>query len=539
MQHFRNLGVQSVELISTSANLFDTSCDEGACGERGECLPENELCLCEWGFGQTDCTVECAAFDGAEAACENTAGCAFCRSDGLCRSTSKLPAFVSVIPDVNEIPPVARRGEVCQECAELSGDKGSCDSSVGCVFCESSQVCSEVITPAACSFGVSTTSPVNGEEDVALSREIVVSFSQRLDRETVNNDTIQVRIGEVNLDYRLEVASNNDSVGIFLLEVLPPQSQIEVKLAQDITSLSGDKLEPSDGEDSFVFSFATLSVDPTPNTMVTGRVFASEVVEAKDTNVSDMTIDLPLSNVKITVDGAEDVLFTFTDVNGNFLLDPSPSGTFFVHIDGKSAILQPGNESFQPSNISGFYPNVGKSWFAKPGIVNSVGQIFLPFIVNGTLQEVSAEEETVIGFAPTVLASNPGFGSVSITVPPNSLFDGRTGERGGLVGISPVPPDRLPGQLPPWLNFPLVITVQTNGPTNFDQPAPVCFPNLPISPDPASGSTEPIILLPGDESALWSFNHDTGQFEVVGPAKVNEDGTLVCTLPGFGVRAPG
>ena len=73
---------------------------------------------------------------------------------------------------------------------------------------------------------------------------------------------------------------------------------------------------------------------------------------------------------------------------------------------------------------------------------------------------------------------------------------------GGLTGIAPVAPDRLPGQLPPTLEFPLVITVQTAGaedgapqPTNFDTPAPVVFPNL---PNPRTGFIAP----PGAKRAL-------------------------------------
>ena len=101
-----------------------------------------------------------------------------------------------------------------------------------------------------------------------------------------------------------------------------------------------------------------------------------------------------------------------------------------------------------------------------------------------------------------------------------------------MVGIAPVDPDRLPGELPEGLQFPIVITVQTDGATNFDKPVPVCFPNL---PDPVTGE----VLQPGDKSALFSFNHDTGEFELVGPMTVSNDGTQVCTDPGVGIIAPG
>src|SRR4029079_2054199 len=96
-----------------------------------------------------------------------------------------------------------------------------------------------------------------------------------------------------------------------------------------------------------------------------------------------------------------------------------------------------------------------------------------------------------------VVASNRALAGVSITVPANSLFSD-DGTRGGKVGIAPVPPDRLPGPLPPGLEMPIVITVQTTGRLNFDKPAPICFPNL---PDPVLGTPLPA----GSQQSLISF----------------------------------
>src|SRR6185369_3828974 len=99
-------------------------------------------------------------------------------------------------------------------------------------------------------------------------------------------------------------------------------------------------------------------------------------------------------------------------------------------------------------------------------------------------------------FPASVLASNPALAGVSVTVPANALFSD-SGVRGGKVGIAPVPPDRLPGPLPPGLELAIVITVQTDGALNFDKPAPVCFPNL---PDPVLGKP----LLANSKQALVS-----------------------------------
>src|SRR5262249_61028791 len=121
-----------------------------------------------------------------------------------------------------------------------------------------------------------------------------------------------------------------------------------------------------------------------------------------------------------------------------------------------------------------------------------------------------------ISLPPSGVANNPALAGGSVTVPANSLFSD-DGARGGKVGIAPVPPDRLPGPLPPGAELPLVITVQTDGPLNFDKPAPVCFPNL---PDPVTGQQLP----PGSKQSLISFNHKKAICEVVGTMRVSADG---------------
>src|SRR6266513_2002366 len=136
-----------------------------------------------------------------------------------------------------------------------------------------------------------------------------------------------------------------------------------------------------------------------------------------------------------------------------------------MHIDGRTVADDAAGIHYPDK---AYYPFVGKAWEATAG-----------------------REDNLAG--------------VSITVPANSLFSD-DGTRGGKVGIAPVPPDRLPGPLPPGLELPIVITVQTDGPLNFDKPAPVCFPNL---PDPVLKTPLP----PGSRQALYSFNHDKGIWE--------------------------
>ncbi|MFM7103284.1 MAG: hypothetical protein ACKO3N_19205, partial [Verrucomicrobiota bacterium] len=217
-----------------------------------------------------------------------------------------------------------------------------------------------------------------------------------------------------------------------------------------------------------------------------------------------------------------------TDAEGRFKLEPAPVGRFFVHIDGRTAV-----GSQWPNGA--YYPFVGKAWEAAAGVQTNLagptGEIFLPLIQAEALKPVSSTEATLVALAPAVVAANPQLAGVSLTVPANALFSD-DGRRGGRVGIAPVPPDRLPEALPAGLAFPLVITVQTDGAMNFDRPVPVRFPNL---PDPRTGR----LLPPGEKSALWSFDHDKGGWEIVGPMTVTADGRFVETDPGVGIRQPG
>ncbi len=275
-----------------------------------------------------------------------------------------------------------------------------------------------------------------------------------------------------------------------------------------------------------MLSFDTLGIAAVGSTAVIGKVYASELVA--DPRDSSKTLNVPLEGATVTVDGAEETLRAVTDVNGFFKLQPAPVGRFFVHVDGRTA-----KGSQWPAG--NYYPFVGKAWEAVAGrednLAGGSGEIFLPLIQQGTLQTVSAIQPTIITFPQAVLDKNPALAGVNVLVPEDALFDDK-GTRGGRVGIAPVSPDRLPQPLPPGLDLPLVITVQTDGPSNFDRPVPVRFPNL---PDPKTGKKLP----PGAKSALWSFNHDSGEWEIVGPMTVTADGNFVESDPGVGILQPG
>jgi plastocyanin len=367
------------------------------------------------------------------------------------------------------------------------------------------------------------TSPSNGEDGVASTRETILEFSGALDPATVTANAFTAKVGAQTLDYRLNLSPDRTRVTLFYKEALPGSTRVRVTIdGNQLKDAQGNGVDV-DGDGAAggnaLLEFDTLSLTVVPGTKVCGRVFASELA----VTASNVSVNTPLAGVKISVAGRDADLKTTTDANGNFCLDPAPSGRFFVHIDGRTAT------NGVPAGA--YYPFVGKLWQSTPGQQTNVGDAYLPLVVPGTLQTVSADADTLITFPTAVLQGHPEFEGVMITVPANALFND-DGSRGGKVGIAPVPPDRLPGRLPEGLNFPVVITVQTDGAENFDTPAPVCFPNL---PDKTTGQPLPA----GSKSALWSFDHDKGDWTIVGPMTVSTDGKMVCSDAGVGIRAPG
>lgn len=377
---------------------------------------------------------------------------------------------------------------------------------------------------------VSGASPYNGEGDVAVTRETVLRFSMPLALSSALDTTqLYAEFGGRKILSRVEISGDRKKASLFYLEPLPSKARIKVTFAPNgLTDLLGRAIDPDgDGEagGTYTSTFDTLSITGLVGTAITGRVLASEV-GAGGANV-------PVVGATVTVDGAEETLRAVTDAQGNFVLSPCPAGSFFVHVDGRTS-----PSSSYPDGD--YYPTVGKRWDAVAGRTDNLcgnmqdtsrGLVYLPKIKAGSLFAVSQTEDSQIGFPESVTGEFPELEGTKLDVPPNSLF-ADDGTRGGRLGIGPVDGSRLPSPLPPGLNLPMVITIQTDGASNFDIPVPVVFPNL---PDPVTGEKLP----PGAKSALFSFNHDTGEWEVVGPMTVTEDGNYVKTDAGVGIRQPG
>lgn len=373
-------------------------------------------------------------------------------------------------------------------------------------------------------------SPARGEAGVAITRETILRFSASLaGGNTISPNDFHATFGGRRILSRIELSSDRRKATLFYLEPLPGSARVRVTFNGDAyVDALGRKID-ADGDGvpggKAIIDFDTLSITPVIGTAVIGQVFASEPMQGQQAGTF---ADRPLEGVRVSVDGMEESIFAVTDDQGRFTLNNTPAGRFFVHIDGRTAM----GSQWPGGN---YYPAVGKAWEAMAGradnLAGETGTIYLPLITSGTLLTVSPSQPTTVAFPQAVLDNNPALQGVSVTIPANALFSD-DGTRGGMVGMAPVAPDRLPEALPEGLDFPLVITIQTDGAGNFDQPVPVKFPNL---PDPVSGETLP----PGAKSALWSFDHDLGRWVVQGPMTVTEDGLYLCSDAGYGVRQPG
>lgn len=381
---------------------------------------------------------------------------------------------------------------------------------------------------------VRSSSPQNGEEAVSNNRRtgIVVRFSlpMQLSAGTLSASDFYAEIEQNGSKRRLvatpQLSSDGTKAALLVSssDKIPSGGRVDVTLkGESLKDIYGRLLDGNgDGVagGTYAFHYSSEKLVSVRGTLVTGTVFASEKLNGADQ---------PLKGVVVKVAGSES-MSTTTDASGRFSL-ACPPGRFFAEVDGRKVL----NPNYNPSSSESYYPYVIKAWEAVAGtsrLAAGTGTIYLPKISGDSLQPVSAGTSTTIGASASVKSANPNMANVSLTVPAGALRNADGSVASGRVGMAPVDPDRLPEPLGEGLKFPLVITIQTDGAAIFDQPVAVKFPNL---PDPVTKEK----LKPGEKSALWSFNHDSGEWEMQGPMTVTEDGNYVTTDSGVGVRQPG
>jgi hypothetical protein len=151
-------------------------------------------------------------------------------------------------------------------------------------------------------------SPSNGEDGVAVTRETIIEFSDPIDPDSVTDAAISAQFGGNTLATRLHISADNSTVTLFYNEALPASARVRVTIdGEQLLDANGNPVDV-DGNGSAggttTIDFDTLSLTVIEGTSVCGRVFASEL----DTSDRGTSVNVPLQGVTITVDGMEDTL---------------------------------------------------------------------------------------------------------------------------------------------------------------------------------------------------------------------------------------
>ncbi|MDA1053499.1 MAG: Ig-like domain-containing protein [Planctomycetota bacterium] len=393
-------------------------------------------------------------------------------------------------------------------------------------------------------------SPANGEEMVSLTRETIIRFDGQVDPATVTPDTFYLIANGERLPGRIRVSSTERFATFFYDTPLPPSTEVRIIANGDeIIGRDGLPLDAdNNGEPGGLLQadFRTLPLTFIPGTRIFGYIYDSY-------NRNEDGSDIPVVGATISLDANPNV-FAVTndegffelglqDLNNDTIADGLPAPEFFVHIDGSTATNAPADTA---------YATLGKPFHTVPGQreqLNMAGtpfDIYLPPMSMGDIVDLNVDSDTEVGFGAgaqdqirAMFADDPEkaqmvIDNLQVTYPAGSAQD-ENGNPAIRATIIPVEPDRLPAPLPPGSDPRLVVSIQAGtdagfnlagGSTNFDEPAPITFPNLDA-------------LAPGEEVSLVSFDHDKGAWVAVGVMTVSVDGSRIVSNPGQGILAPG
>ena len=253
-----------------------------------------------------------------------------------------------------------------------------------------------------------------------------------------------------------------------------------------------------EAEQTYEVTAVVLGSDPPLMTFFEGAVVMPGA--ESETTFSGFVLDSgnrPLPEVEVYIKGQEERVRT--DEEGQFLLSNVPTGNQVLEVDGSTTTV-PGSWpalEFNVVNIAGQENNLNRP-------------IFLPPLDDNSERVVGGNEDVVLE-----LAGIPG---ATLTIFANSVT-GPNGEDELPMRWTQVNRERVPMPPPLGSQFSIVTTLQPANVT-FDPPARVQFPNV-------NGE-------PGQQSEIFSFDHDLMDYVSVGTATVSEDGAVMTSDPGFG-----
>lgn len=239
---------------------------------------------------------------------------------------------------------------------------------------------------------------------------------------------------------------------------------------------------------------------------------APDLASAENTSFSGVVLDMggvpiPGARISILEQTGRSVL---TDEDGRFTISGVPVGVIHLLVEGDTSPREEEEGlvftflSFQVTTI--------------PGQDNTIGMpIQIPALDQSTAKIVGGDEDVVL-----TMTGVPG---VEYTIFANSAFLPNGERYVGPLSLTQVAADRVP-MPPPNGTAPSLFSTLQPANIHFDPAIRVCMPNV-------DG------LAPGQVIDIVSFDHDLEEFVSVGPGTVSEDGSQVCSDPGFGIVKSG
>ena len=262
-------------------------------------------------------------------------------------------------------------------------------------------------------------------------------------------------------------------------------------------------LAQEEGINNNVVSASVDGLTTPPATLTASGVIPSAVAL---TRVSGTVLDnsnQPIPNATASIQGSN--LSAITDQNGRFTISNAPVGSIILFIDGST--------STRPES----FPFLEFPLLTVAGQDNSLnGPIYLP--------PLDTENSKVVGGDEDVTLTMKGVPGVAYTVFAHSARfpDGSTV---GRLTLSQVHGDKVP-MAPPNGTSPAVVGTLQPPRAKFNPPIRIQVPNSSA-------------LTAGQVVEVYSFDHDLEQFVSGGTARVSEDGSVIVSDPGFGLRVSG
>ncbi|MBL9120460.1 MAG: Ig-like domain-containing protein [Phycisphaerae bacterium] len=228
----------------------------------------------------------------------------------------------------------------------------------------------------------------------------------------------------------------------------------------------------------------------------------------------------PIGNVKVTLKfGTTLVGPKLTNEQGQFeFTDLTNDGAVHVIVEGFLANKLNG----QPLPPGVKFPSLGYDTSIVPNAENTLGKpILLPPMLPENTVTWDGQSDIELTCA--------GMEGLVFRVKANSmtLENGSTPTVNAPVKLSlnQVHHDDIPMPMPNGVAPAFAWTFQPAAAT-FDPPVEIEYPNMSVLP-------------PGAMAYFLTFNHDLGEFEIMCPGRVSEDGSTIVTEPGTGLRLSG